>query len=97
MKARMISTGEIIKIAEHARVVLDKCDSYGNPIEVPFEDIELIKDSSSNIDWQQVRIQAAITAMQSLRSNTGYNKCNPVEIAKFSVNYADELVKELKG
>lgn len=97
MKARIISTGEIINIADYARVTLDKCDDYGNPIEVSFEDIELIKDSSSTIDWQQVRIQAAIAAMQALRSNTGYNQCTPVEIAKFSVTYADALVKELKG
>ena len=96
MKARIISTGEIINIADYASVTLDKCDDYGNPIEVPFEDIELIKDSSSTIDWQQVRIQAAIAAMQALRSNTGYNQCTPVEIAKFSVTYADALVKELK-
>lgn len=97
MKARIISTGEIINIADYARVTLDRCDSYGNTIEVPFENIELIKDSSINIDWQQVRIQAAIAAMQALRSNTGYNQCKPIEIAKFSVNYADALVKELKG
>ena len=97
MKARIISTGEIINIAEYARVTLDKCDDYGNPIEVSFEDIELIKDSSSNIDWQQVRIQSSIAAMQALRSNTGYNQCTPAEIAKFSITYADALVKELKG
>jgi hypothetical protein len=54
-------------------------------------------DANPYINWQQVRIQAAIAAMQSLRSNTGYNQCTPVEIAKFSVTYADELVKELKG
>lgn len=97
MKARIISTGEIINIADYARVTLDKCDDYGNPIEVSFEDIELIKDSSINIDWQQVRIQASIAAMQSLRSNTGYNQCTPIEIAKFYITYADALVKELKG
>ena len=54
-------------------------------------------DENRPVDWRQVRIQAAIAAMQSLRSNTGYNECTPVEIAKFSVTYADELVKELKG
>ena len=97
MKAKIISTGEIINIADYAKVTLDHCDSWGNPIEIPFEDVELIKDASNTNDWQQVRIQAAIAAMQSLRSNTGYNKCTPVEIAKFSVTYADALVKELKG
>ena len=69
MKARIISTDEIINIADYAMVTLDKCDDYGNPIEVPFDDIELIKDSPSNIDWRQIRIQAAIAAMKGLISN----------------------------
>lgn len=99
MKARIISTGEIIKIADYARVTLDKCDDYGNPIEVSFEDIELIKDSSSNIDWQQIRIQSAIVAMKGLISNPSDFTTNqsPSGIAKKSVVFADALVKELKG
>lgn len=98
MKARIISTGEVIKIADYARVTLDKCDDYGNPIEVPFEDIELIKDSSSNIDWQQIRIQAAIAAMQGICTNDEafVNMSNGL-IARNSVGLADALVKELKG
>ena len=107
MKARIISTGEIINIAEYARVTLDKCDDYGNPIEVSFEDIELIKDSSSNIDWQQVRIQSAIAAMQGVISNEGLSndikklskdvESARIRTAKISIEYADALVKELKG
>ena len=99
MKARIISTGEIINIADYARVTLDKCDDYGNPIEVSFEDIELIKDSSSTIDWQQVRIQAAIAVMKGLISNPDDFTTNqsPSGIAKKSVMFADALVKELKG
>lgn len=58
--------------------------------------VYLKKRTETTIDWQQVRIQAAIAAMQSLRSNTGYNKCTPAEIAKFSIIYADALVEELK-
>lgn len=60
-------------------------------------DVYLKKRTETTVDWQQVRIQAAIATMQVLRSNTGYNQCTPVEIAKFSVTYADALVKELKG
>ena len=107
MKARIISTGEIINIAEYARVTLDKCDDYGNPIEVPFEDIELIKDSSSNINWQQVRIQAAIAAMQGL-CNSCHDNCileimertderRSLTISHLSIVLADALVKKLKG
>ena len=99
MKARIISTGEVIKIADYARVTLDKCDDYGNPIEVSFEDIELIKDSSITIDWQQVRIQAAIAVMKGLISNPDDFTTNqsPSGIAKKSVMFADAHVKELKG
>ena len=107
MKAKIISTGEIIKIADYARVTLDKCDDYGNPIEVSFEDIELIKDSSSTIDWQQVRIQAAIAAMQGIISNGDFVQDieklskDTASVRKrtaiISVEYSDALVKELKG
>lgn len=45
MKVKIISTGEVVNIADYANVTLDKCDSYGNPIEVSFEDVELIKDT----------------------------------------------------
>lgn len=98
MKARIISTGEIMNIADYARVTLDKCDDYGNPIEVSFEDIELIKDSSSTIDWQQVRIQASVAAMQGICANDEafVNMSNGL-IVRNSVGLADALVKELKG
>lgn len=34
MKARIRKTGEIINIANYAKVTLDQCDSWGNPIEL---------------------------------------------------------------
>ena len=99
MKARIISTGEIIKIADYARVTLDKCDDYGNPIEVPFNDVELLKEPLNTIDWQQIRIQASIEAMKGLISNPDDFTTNqsPSGIAKKSISFADALVKELKG
>lgn len=97
MKAKIISTGEIINIADYARVTLDKCDDYGNPIEVPFEDIELIKDSSNNIDWRQIRIQSAIAVMRELCVQPEYNSLSENVVAAYSVRYADALVKKLKG
>ena len=98
MKARIISTGEIINIADYARVTLDKCDDYGNPIEVPFNDVELLKEPLNTIDWQQVRIQAAIAAMQGICTNDEafVNMSNGL-IVRNSVGLADALVKELKG
>lgn len=96
MKARIKKTGEIINLAEYAEIELDVCDSFGNPIKLKPEDIELVQEKTDDIDWNQVRIQASIAAMQALRSNTGYNQFSDVEIAKFSVNYANALVEELK-
>ena len=51
MKVRVKETGEIINIADYARVTLDKCDSYGNPIELSFDDVEILQEMSDNIDW----------------------------------------------
>lgn len=48
-------------------------------------------------DWQQVRIQAAIAAMQGLLSNEKQVHINVSEAAYMSVLYADSLLKELKG
>lgn len=63
--------------------------------------------SKDKVDWQQIRIQAAIAAMQGIISNEDFVQ----DIEKLSkdtasvrkrtaiicVEYADVLVKELKG
>ena len=100
MKARIKTTKEIINIADYARITLDECDSWGNPIEVKPEDIELIQEVSEDEHWQDVRERAAIAAMQSLirekyEASNGYLFAS--SIAVDAVEYADELVKKLKG
>lgn len=98
MKARIRKTGEIIKLAEYAKITLDVCDSYGTPIELNPEDVELIldvkEDSSSMTDWNQVRIQASIRAMQIILTKYNYNTYK--DIAVRAVGCADALVEELK-
>lgn len=97
MKARIRKTGEIVKLAEYAQITLNMCDSYGNPIELKPEDVELISDDkgdTSTIDWNQVRVQASIGAMQGLLSKNNYDIYK--DIAVHAVGYADALVKELK-
>lgn len=99
MKARIKKTGEIVKIAEYAKITLDMRDSYGNPIELKPEDVELIhdvkEDNFSNTDWNQVRIQAAIAAMQA-RILRGAFPFNEELLAKDAVKRANNLVEELK-
>ena len=53
-------------------------------------------DANPYIDWQQVRIQAAIAAMQGLLA-CSETRGTYESFARDSVEYADALVKELKG
>ena len=97
MKARIKSTGEIVNLAEYARITLDMCDSYGNPIELKPEDVELISDDNGDTSttyWNQVRVQASIGAMQVLLGKNNYDTYK--DIATQAVGYADSLIKELK-
>ena len=98
MKARIRKTREIVKLAEYAKITLDMCDSYGNPIELKPEEVELIpdvkEDNSLTADWNQVRVQASIGAMQVILTKNDYDTYK--EIASQAVGYADALVKELK-
>ena len=54
-------------------------------------------DENKPVDWQQIRIQAAIAAMQGLLSNEKQVNIKVSEAAYMSVLYSDALVKELKG
>lgn len=97
MKVKIKATGEIIKLAEYAKITLDVCDSYGNPIELKPEEVELIQDNKENtsiIDYNQVRVQASIAAMQAILSRINYCTCK--DIVTQAVKYADTLIKELK-
>ena len=111
MKARVRATGEIINIADYARVTLDRCDSYGNPIELSFDKVEIFQERSDNIDWEQRRYELAKAAMQGILSDeeevryacseADYKKREvrtiPKSIAQFAIACADALINELKG
>ena len=74
MKVRIKKTGEILEVAEYAKVAMDVCDSYGNPLEYGLDEIEIIDErrifeSYSVVNWQQVEIQASMRAMQAQLAN----------------------------
>lgn len=108
MKVRVKETGEIINIADYARVRLDKCDSYGNPIELSFDDVEILQERSDNIDWEQRRYEIAKETVTAIMSNEDFYHqvlCEGAEhgqrqiqtnIARAAVIFADALIKELK-
>lgn len=72
MKAKIKSTGEIVNLAPYVKIILDNCDSWGNPIELKPEEVELIQEQTVDERWQDVRERAAIAAMQGLISNRVY-------------------------
>lgn len=95
MKAKIRKTGEIVNIAEYAKIALDQCDSFGNPIEVKPEDIELIEDITEEDEhWQNIRERAAIVAMQGVINF--FASIDYKRDAKLAIEYADALIEELK-
>ncbi len=110
MKARIRKTGEVVEIISYSSLTsrnenLDYVayiDSQGK--EHPREslnfywDFETITDEKENtsltIDWNQVRVQASIGAMQVIVGKNSYETYK--EIAELAVGYADALVKEIK-
>lgn len=99
MKARVKATGEIINIADYARVTLDRCDSYGNPIELSFDEVEILQERSDNIDWEQRRYELVKAAMQGFCSNPHQQimDADSNMVAEWSIDFADSLIKKLKG
>ena len=96
MKAKIRKTGEIVNIAEYAKITLEQCDSWGNPIEVKPEEIELIQEPTENEYWQDVRERAVIAAMQGVMNFFGSIDYNKETIAKLAVEQADALIAELR-
>ena len=111
MKAKIKKTGEIVNIAEYATIELEMCDSYGDPVCLAPEDIELIQEQSVDEHWQNVRERAAIAAMQETTTilgsyvfrdvivsgyPSGKENTYPKEIAEFAIACADSLIEKLK-
>ena len=96
MKARIKKTGEIVNLPSYTTITLAQCDSWGNPIEVKPEEIELIQEPTEDEHWQDVRERAAIAAMQGTMNFFGSIDYNKETIAKLAVEQANALIEELK-
>lgn len=98
MKAKIKKTGEIINIADYARVALESCDSYGNPLELGFDEVEILQEKSDGIDYEQWRYEIAKELMKAFAANP-HDDCVDSSItclARWSVEGADALIAELK-
>lgn len=96
MKARIKKTDEIINIANYAKVTLDQCDSWGNPIELGFDEVEILQEPTSDIDWEQRRYEIAKEMMKTVILTDGGANTGTENLAIWCVGCADALIAELK-
>ena len=124
MKKRIRKTGEIVDVITYNDCssktkrkkydYVSYIDSNGTPhylerglnIYWDFEDVE--EELTKNIDWEQVRIDAAMTAMNGILTNDELqslafdgrrdknNREIPVYVSEMAVSFADALIAELK-
>lgn len=100
MKAKVKATGKVIE------ATIDKCavpvQGCGASSVYQGDDGKTYYDTELDFinvypDWQQVRIQAAIAAMQGFCANKiSLEKCTYDERVNLSVRQADALIEELK-
>ena len=75
-------------------VDLDFEGNEGDVWECKPEELERANNQSTHVDWDKVRINAAIANMQTLMAQSWQMEAN--EVAKVAVKYADALIKELQ-
>lgn len=51
---------------------------------------------ASNIDWEQIRVQASISAMQGLFASKDFNPYKD-DVVDIAITYADSLIEKLKN
>ena len=111
MKKRIRKTGEIVDVISYYNCYCSERDttdsvSYidskgiehrnerGLNLWWDFEDVEEVRDT--NFDWEEVRIKAAVYALQGFASNPNSTSVTDEELALWSVRAADYLIAELK-
>lgn len=103
MKARIKETGEIIDVIEWSHSVVNPRVysitflSNGNYVKIDNADeFEILPDEP---DWNQIKIQASISAMQGIIQ---YGIPNGIGVSKqdyaahWAIEYAESLITELK-
>ena len=90
MKVKIKKTGEICNIASWAKVTLEFCDSYGNPIELDFDEVEFCVEPS--INWEQRRYEITKAALQGFLTHD-----SPFEYdVEYAIQVANNAISRLK-
>lgn len=93
MKAKVIATGEILKVVDRSlNLYVWLCKEDGSIIRYKSEEVEFICDKK--IDWEQRRFDLAKFALQGLLSNVKYQELSDGynELAKTKGKTFDETV-----
>lgn len=98
MKAKLKKTGEIIEVTfSQSKQFLHSFYKDDNGNEYINDDLDFNVPAPN---WEQIRIQAAIAAMQGMMAAISPERftvrISEEAVAKASVEYADSLIKELK-
>lgn len=94
MKAKLKKTGEIIEVTfSQSKQFLLSFYKDDNGNEYINDDLDFNVPAPN---WEQIRIQAAIAAMQGLRAGDAYGDQSMKSIAELAVEQADELIEKLK-
>lgn len=99
MKAKIKETGEIVNIENYTRIVLSKRGNYGDPLELPLEEVEIIQNNVDSIDWEERRYEIAkdvTCVMLKIKSESYYNMSDDTIIENV-MTLTDELIKQLKN
>lgn len=105
MKVKIKKTGEIKIAADFARVQVEDCDSYGNPLEYSLDEIELLQPTGSGIDWRKFKANAIVEITKSIISSdliikelnkARGDKYTAEVLASFASEIVDELMKRLE-
>lgn len=102
MKVRIKKTGEIVNAAEYAKITLEQCDSWGNPVEMNLDEVELIDDRKQRIPTpltdmieshiqEQRRWQVVLAAIPALIDTK--HVVNERAVAHDACNIADAVIE----
>lgn len=99
MLAKIKKTGEILKIAEWAKIQMEACDSYGNPLEFSPEEIELLNEIKENDEKREYGLSvhvATIPCMEEIMA--GVNAHYDAYIMKVPSQFIPrEVIDVLEG
>lgn len=95
MKAKVKGTNEIVEVKPKgtSTTIHMSCSEFVSEDGRVFPSIYL--DIINEVDWEQVRIQAAVSAMQGILANER-RIGNMEDTASSSIMYADALIEELQ-